>query len=404
MRNNYIVVNVFGVENVNISSSQNSPFYEATEFDCRCYLTDKDIFEVLERDDPDVILTIGKLSNFKNLNMVPYEYRKRWIHKENLNDLNDIGSSVMFCYINGCVNNQDRIPLVTVFTPTYKTGDRIFRALNSLKNQTYSNWEWVIFDDSDDNNVTFNMLNCLASKDPRISLYKSNKNSGIIGEVKHRACMLARGSILVELDHDDELTNNCLEMIVAAFNQYPESGFVYTDFAEELEDGNPATYGGDWAFGYGSYRDEKYNGKILKVACSPTINAKTIRHIVGVPNHTRAWKKDFYIKIGGHNRRIHVCDDYELLIRTFLNTKMIKIPKLGYIQYHSLNGGNTQRKRNSEIQRLVRYFREAYDKQIHKRLIELGSEDFIWNEETQQSHLIIKSDFNVSHCCLIANV
>ena len=40
------------------------------------------------------------------------------------------------------------------------------------------------------------------------------------------------------------------------------------------------------------------------------------------------------------------------MIRTFLETRMVHIPRLGYVQYQ--DGGNTQRVRNKDIQRHVR--------------------------------------------------
>ena len=40
---------------------------------------------------------------------------------------------------------------------------------------------------------------------------------------------------------------------------------------------------------------------------------------------------------------MHVADDYEILIRTFLHTRMVHIQRFGYIQYIQRDGGNTQR-------------------------------------------------------------
>jgi glycosyltransferase involved in cell wall biosynthesis len=272
-------------------------------------------------------------------------------------------------------------PLVSVFTPTYKTGTKIHRPLRSLQAQSYSEWEWVIFDDSPDGGRTFEQMSALAFGDPRIVAYRADRPSGNIGEVKRRACGLARGRILVELDHDDELTPGALAAVVEAYRRFPDAGFFYTDCAEVFESGQSATYGETWAYGYGSYRQESLNGTEFQVTNYPDVNAKTIRHIVGVPNHLRAWTREGYQAAGGHNPEVHVCDDYELIIRTFLTTRMVHIQRFGYIQYHNdASSGNTQRHRNAEIQRLVRYFRNAYNDRIHERFVELGVDDFIWRE------------------------
>jgi len=111
------------------------------------------------------------------------------------------------------------------------------------------------------------------------------------------------------------------------------------------------------------------------------INAKTIRHIVGVPNHIRAWTRKAYFEAGGYSS-LHVADDYELLVRLFLTTRFVLVPKLCYIQfYNTASIGNTQQTRNKEIQRVVRFVSGQYDRRIHERLVELGVDDFVWNEK-----------------------
>ena len=82
-----------------------------------------------------------------------------------------------------------------------------------------------------------------------------------------------------------------------------------------------------FAFGYGTYYKETF-GKEFDVANTPNINPKTIRHIVGVPNHVRAWRRNVYFEIGCQNRGLAIADDYELVVRTFLKTKMCRIRKL----------------------------------------------------------------------------
>jgi hypothetical protein len=107
---------------------------------------------------------------------------------------------------------------------------------------------------------------------------------------------------LVELDHDDELTPWCVSSIVEAFDKFPKASFAYTDCAEVIGDEHEnASYPDGWGFGYGSYRSEFWRGRDYLVTNYPDINSKTIRHIVGVPNHFRAWTHDFYHSMWGAN-------------------------------------------------------------------------------------------------------
>ena len=373
------VVCIFGIENITLDSLGPVPDFETTKLDCRCYLTDDDLYAILAKDRPGVVISFGKDGDFPNLLRAPFDIRKRWINFYDMESMGEKGRATFFCYLHNQLEKRDGPPLVTVFTPAYKTGEKIRRPYESLVAQNYKDWEWVIMDDSDDDGVTFKMLCDLAQKDYRIRVYKSDRNSGVIGHVKRDACMLGRGDFLVELDHDDELTPIALEKVVAAYQKYPEAGFVYTDFAESFEDGTPVAYGAGWGFAYGSYRQETHNGVVYNVSNGPNVNPKTIRHIVAAPNHIRSWRRSTYLEIGGHADGIHVADDYELMVRTFLHTRMARVKEMCYVQYRN-EGGNTHRVRNQEIQRLVRYFSQWYDKRIHDRFVELGVNDFVYQE------------------------
>jgi glycosyltransferase involved in cell wall biosynthesis len=377
--------------------------YEEKRLDCRCYSSDSNLEQILIRDKPNVIITIGSLPSFSNLTKTPFEIQKRWLHYDTMPDLTQLGIDAYNCYLTNVFNNPgaDDNPLVTVFTAAYKTSEKIYRPFQSLKEQTYTNWEWIIVDDSDDDGKTFKMLSNLAKKDHRIQVFKPWEHSGIIGRIKNWACSLGNGRILVELDHDDELTDYALDYVVEGFKQFPEAGFLYTDCAEIYENGASHTYREGWAFGYGSYTDVEYKGKLYKSANAPNINAKTIRHIVSTPNHIRAWRKSFYESIGGHNKGLHVADDYEIIVRTFLKTRMIRVPKLCYIQYIS---NTTQQIRNKDIHRHVRSIRVHYERMIHERLLELGCEDFVWDEKNGFSDYNIPNPKVESHATLVANV
>jgi len=378
--------------------------YEEKTLDCRCYPSDSDLEQVLIRDRPNVIVTVGNLSSFSHLSNAPFEIRKRWLHYDSMPDLPQLGIEAYACYLTNLFDNPEveEHPLVTIFTPAYRTGERIKRPFLSLKDQTYSNWEWIIVDDSEDEGKTFKMLCQLAKEDHRIQVFKPWEHSGVIGKLKNWACSLGKGRILVELDHDDALTDYALDTVVRGFKQFPEAGFLYTDCAEIYENGTSHTYRRGWAFGYGSYVDVEYKGKLYKSGSAGNLNAKTIRHIISSPNHIRAWKKPFYESIGGHNRELHVADDYEILVRTFLRTRIVHVPMLCYLQY--IDPNTAQQARNKDIHRHVRSIRAHYDRMIHKRLIELGCEDFIWDEKNGCSDLRLPNPKKESYAAWIAYV
>jgi len=256
--------------------------------------------------------------------------------------------------------------MISIVTPTYNTPAHLLeRTWQSLANQSFKDFEWVVYDDSDKPD-TFQLLRDMAArKDVLMNVYTASKPSnGNIGYVKHKAFMSAHGKILVELDHDDELTGDCLRSIYDTFREKPETKFVYSNWAEINEEGQSCRYPAGWAFGYGSdYWDDVHQKWTMN---APEINRTTVSHIVSAPNHVRVWNAQFYKEIGGHNPYLVVADDYELVLRTVLATKdIVKINKLLYIQH--INSGTAQRVYNNLIQFKVPHIHAMYSDQLDQR-------------------------------------
>jgi len=334
---------------------------------------DKSLLHDIYEHDPDCYITIGKnFSEFPLLSSLPFDFRGRWIHLENSNNVGEIAYN---CSMQSILNH-DTSTLISVFTPVHNIGNKIYRTYESLNKQSYPNWEWSIVDDSTDG-ITSKLLKHLAEHDPRIKIHSfENKTKGIIGEAKYRACVLSRGAYLLELDHDDYLLPDALELMLKAFESNENAGFVYSDCAEIDENFNTLKYGEGFALGYGKYRTETHLGKTFEVAIAPNINPLTIRHIVGVPNHFRAWKRDTYFTLNGHNRRLSIADDYELIVRTFLETHIVKIQRCCYLQFFHSN--NSQDSTRADIQRRVRSISLNYSNQIRNRFEELGKTDWAY--------------------------
>jgi glycosyltransferase involved in cell wall biosynthesis len=354
--------------------------YEDTSLNVLHTPDDTNIENTITSFKPDSIITVGKLSEeFPTLCQQPLETRKRWFMVNyDVEHNGEIAYNVAMNQILTASNEH----LVSYFTPIYNTGDKLWNTYRSLLDQTYQDWEWVLVNDSSDGGKTLKIAEEIARRDSRVRVYDfREKTGGIIGESKYRAACLTRGFLLAELDHDDLLTDNCTMDLINATKAFPDAGFFYNDSVELNENWESLTYDDGFAFGYGKYRKETYRGREWDVAISSNINPKTIRHIVGVPNHVRAWRRDTYFAIGGHNRDLAIADDYELVVRTFLHTRICKIPKIGYIQfiYNNHTGQNTHDLSRADIQRRVRSIMYYYNDKIAKRFEELGVEDYAYN-------------------------
>lgn len=354
-----------------------------THFEALWRPADSDLLQVLATHRPSAILSAGTLEEFPNLMSAAFDVRRCWVHFPAEHVPASLDSAAMTCFSGNALRGAHAAapPLVSVFTPAHRTGKLIYRAYQSLLDQSYPEWEWVVLDDSPDES-TWPLLRGIAADDPRVSIYRGVP-SGIIGELKARLCGLCRGDILAELDHDDELTPGCLAATVAAMRAHPDAGFAYTDWCEVFEGGGNASYGPVWAFGYGREETQVFRGAEVIVKRTPPINAVTARHIVSAPNHLRAWRRGFYHSIGGHNRKLHVADDYDLCVRSLLHTRPVHVRTLGYVQYMSREQKNTQRVRNADIQTLTGQIWLAHDRAIHDRMVAAGLPDPLWSETHQ---------------------
>ena len=336
--------------------------------------TREKINELFMSKKPAVIVTIGN-ADYGLLSNYHFDIRKKWLHFENVADVNS--QFIISCFSTAITDHpyETDHPLLSVITSSYKSQNRILRPYRSLKNQTYTQWEWIIIDDTegDDN---FDNLKNLVDNDVRVKILKPSRHSGYIGEMKSMAAGIARGKWIVELDHDDDIVPELLEWIVKASKENPDAGFIYSDFTEVFEENNdPFSYGEMFAFGFGGYFKQRYQGRWQNICQTHGINPKTARHIVGVPNHVRCWRSDVYHKVGGFNPELPVTDDYELILKTFYETKFLRIAELGYIQYRNTGGNNFTFIRNGLIQDIVRILSAKHNQRIHDRLTELGVED-----------------------------
>ena len=226
----------------------------------------------------------------------------------------------------------------SLITPTHNP-KYLSELYESIKGQTYQAWEWVIWVNG---GITSEDLPQEIRDDSRVRIGSTNLESSSIGQIKHWAFSIGAGDILVEVDHDDLLTPDCLEELNEAF-QDEEVGFVFSDDAKLAEQFTPYNK----ALGWTHYKHE-HEGRELTAMRSPQPNSCSIQYIWYSPDHVRAWRKSVYDELGGHNPEFDVCDDHELMIRTYLHTNLMKVdlggglfPREGYVTIDQKNGDIT---------------------------------------------------------------
>jgi glycosyltransferase involved in cell wall biosynthesis len=381
--------------------------------------SDSSYLNKLYNSDYHVLITFG--NNWEEYSKDVYSIisdrmTKQWIHLSEINDINELNHNINNCYVNFLLNDRKNTrPIFSIFTTCYNSYHKIERAYDSLKNQILKDWEWVILDDSP-NDEHFDFLRKLFKDDNKIRLYKRASNSGNIGNVKNEAVSLCRGLYVLELDHDDKILPSVLYDSKRVFEENEDVGFVYMDFINIYENNNNFSYGDFCSKGYAGYYCQKYNNNWVHVCITPNINNITLSHLVCMPNHPRIWRRDTLVNvIGNYSEYLYICDDLEVILQTAINTKMAKIPKLGYVQYMNDGNNNFSLIRNSEINRigpqyLVPIFTQKFDvagkmKSINANDDEkyLDNHKKIWERDDYEHKIankIIQYDYEKQYCII----
>jgi glycosyltransferase involved in cell wall biosynthesis len=203
--------------------------------------------------------------------------------------------------------------LLSVIMTSHNREKYITEAIQSVLSSTFTDFEFIICDDCSTDN-TYNIEQEFAAHDPRIRLFRNNKQ---IGDFPNRdlAASYASGAYLKYVDSDDMISPDALKIMVETMLQYPGSPLGLSQIANKLNDVRlcPQLISPEQAylehyFGYGTLRYGP-TGAIIK--------------------------KDILEEMGGFGRNRYV-GDTELWLRVVARYPMVKIrPGLVVWRRHS---------------------------------------------------------------------
>ena len=119
------------------------------------------------------------------------------------------------------------LPLVSIVTPAYNCADKIGDTINTVLQQSYQQWELLIVDDCSKDN-TAAVVEVWTQKDPRIKLFRQEKNGGA-SLARNRAIMESSGKYIAFLDGDDMWLPEKLEKQIK-FMRENEYYFSYSPY------------------------------------------------------------------------------------------------------------------------------------------------------------------------------
>jgi len=190
----------------------------------------------------------------------------------------------------------------TVIIPLYNKEPYIKRALETVLNQTYDNFEMIIIDDgSTDEGVRI----VSSIHDTRIKVF-SQMNSGV-SAARNRGALLAKNQYLAFLDADDTWEPNFLQEISNLIDEFPYAGiyatnnkFIYPSGKVMLESFSDLFNGNNIGI------IEDYFGLFAKIQKSPFSNSNLC-----IP-------KKIYDEFGGYKEGVKLTEDSDLWCRIAL--------------------------------------------------------------------------------------
>ena len=229
------------------------------------------------------------------------------------------------------------MPKISILVPLYKTPEEYLKKMiDSVRNQSYENWELCLSDGSGADSPVQEMLKGYLKKDKRICL-KCNDEALRIAENTNMACSMATGDYLIFLDHDDLLSADALYECVKALNEHSDMELIYSDEDKVTMDGKEY---------FLPHFKPDFNMDLLR-------STNYFCHLVMV-------KRSLYERVGNLNPDFDGAQDYDFVLRCVEKTRPEQIYHISKVLYHwrACEGSTSENAKNK------RYIVEAGAKAI----------------------------------------
>ncbi len=215
---------------------------------------------------------------------------------------------------------------------------RLFRAVDSIRRQTFREWELLLYDDGSDS-ACARVIREVAAQDERIKYLRAGRNRGLAHALN--ACLrLASGRYIARMDDDDVARQDRLEKQYAFLNAHPQ--FQWVGSNAELSDAR-----GVWGYQkmpeIPTARDFLFN--------SPYIHPSVM------------FRREVLTENGGYSaaRRDRLNEDYELFMRLHRKGNRgcnLQEPLLQYWEDYASLRKRTYRRRILEMKLRYRGFKD----------------------------------------------
>ena len=199
------------------------------------------------------------------------------------------------------------MPLVSVIIPTFNRAHIIERAIESVRQQTFQDWECLVVDDhSTDNTKEF--IEKYKSKDSRIKYFINERTKGANG-ARNTGIIHAKGIYISFLDSDDCWHRNMLEKQMEKYMSDPSISCVYSKIQTIVNENDKHP----WDI-FKGLQGNIYKEVLIQGYMSPTI--------------TLSVEKKCFEKIGMFDTTLPACQDDDMCFRLAKEFKIGFIPEI----------------------------------------------------------------------------
>jgi glycosyltransferase involved in cell wall biosynthesis len=194
---------------------------------------------------------------------------------------------------------------IGVYAPTYNVGKYIKEMIESIKKQSFQDWEIAIIDDGSSDNSYQEALSA-ANNDPRITIVRRDNHDGRIGYIKNETIKLFKGNptYQVSVDSDDKIPDNTLEIFNNFMDNNPDVGAACGNFICFNDQGDT------WTFPHVANSGEFNSNTLLEYMCYFPL---------------RFYRREVYLKVGGYDNNLTSAIDYDLALKFDEVTKIKRI-------------------------------------------------------------------------------
>lgn len=119
-------------------------------------------------------------------------------------------------------------PLVSIVTPYYNSGKTVEETFNSIMNQTYPFFEWIIVNDGSTDKESIKKIEELVKKDKRIKYYSKENGGPSVARDYGISKSSESCKYILFLDSDDTIAPTFIECVYWSLETNPEASFAYT--------------------------------------------------------------------------------------------------------------------------------------------------------------------------------